>query len=199
MHPEKLGTRIRTYRENQELSRADLAQRADLDEAFVAALEEDNIAPSLGPLIRLARALGVRLGTFMDDDACQDICVTRKADRQNTASIHTASVSPTRNAKGKGLVFHSLGAGKTDRHMEPFYIEIHPNENGMAEGEEPLSSHEGEEFIAVLSGKVLFVHGKDRYVLEEGDSIYFNSIVPHYVGSGGDETATIHAVLYLPC
>ncbi|MFW5734603.1 MAG: helix-turn-helix domain-containing protein [Oceanidesulfovibrio sp.] len=199
MHPEKLGTRIRKYRENQELSRADLAQRAELDEEFVAGLEDDNIAPSLGPLIRIARALGVRLGTFMDDDACQDICVTRKADRQHAASIHTTSVSPTRNDKSEGMVFHSLGAGKTDRHMEPFYIEINPLKTPLAEGKEPLSSHEGEEFIAVLSGSVLFVHGKDRYLLEEGDSIYFNSIVPHYVGPGGDETATIHAVLYLPC
>ncbi|QJT10459.1 XRE family transcriptional regulator [Oceanidesulfovibrio marinus] len=199
MHPEKLGTRIRTYRENQELSRAELAQRAELDELFIAALEEDNIAPSLGPLIRVARALGVRLGTFMDDDACHDLCITRKAERQNLASIHTTTVSPTRNVKGKGLVFHSLGAAKTDRHMEPFFIEINPMDEPYAEGAEPLSSHEGEEFIAVLSGKVLFVHGKDRYLLEEGDSIYYNSIVPHYVGSGGSETATIHAVLYLPC
>jgi len=61
-----------------------------------------------------------------------------------------------------------------------------------------LSSHEGEEWIAVVKGTVEIIYGKETYVLEEGDSVYYNSIVPHYVSCVGDEKAQIHAVIYIP-
>ena len=97
--------------------------------------------------------------------------------------------------KRKSLRFHSLGASKTDRHMEPFFVEIHPDPEGTVH---PLSSHEGEEFILVTSGQLEVVLGQERHVLKPGDTIYFNSIVPHYVGCAGQEETAIHAVLYFP-
>ena len=73
----KMGDRIRRYREARGLSRPELAQRTGLDEAFLALLEEEDVSPSLGPLLKVARALGVRLGTFMDDEIGSDICLLR--------------------------------------------------------------------------------------------------------------------------
>lgn len=61
-----------------------------------------------------------------------------------------------------------------------------------------LSSHEGEEFIAVVSGKVELIYGKETTILEPGDTTYYNSILPHHVGAAGDEPAEIYAVLYFP-
>jgi quercetin dioxygenase-like cupin family protein len=87
-----------------------------------------------------------------------------------------------------------LGRGKVDRHMEPFFIELCSESSQDAK----LSSHEGEEFIIVTSGKVLVTYGTDRYVLWVGDSIYYNSIVPHNVSCYGNLLASIVAVLYLP-
>jgi quercetin dioxygenase-like cupin family protein len=42
------------------------------------------------------------------------------------------------------------------------------------------------------------IYGKETYVLEEGDSVYYNSVVPHYVSCRGGEKAQIHAVIYIP-
>ena len=70
--------------------------------------------------------------------------------------------------------------------MEPFFIELNPEE-----GEHELSSHQGEEFIVVVSGSVVLQHGKDRHVLSAGDSLYFNSIVPHYIGAADGKPASI--------
>ncbi len=78
--------------------------------------------------------------------------------------------------------------------MEPFYIEIHP-ESGR---DKKLSSHEGEEFIVVVSGEVEIIYGQETHVLKPGDSIYYNSVVPHNVSSRGNETAEIYAVLFFP-
>jgi quercetin dioxygenase-like cupin family protein len=50
----------------------------------------------------------------------------------------------------------------------------------------------------VLEGRVKVVYGKETHRLEPGDSIYYNSIVPHHVSTLDDTTAAIYAVLYIP-
>ncbi|EFL52121.1 transcriptional regulator, XRE family [Solidesulfovibrio fructosivorans JJ]] len=191
MSDKKLGDRIRTYREGQELSREELSRRTGLSVDFLTALEEEDVTPSIGPLLKIALALGQRLGTFMDDAVDGDLCVTCQADRNEDDAI-------LRKARGKRAAFryHSLGRGKTDRHMEPFFIEVYPDEDAAAE--KPLSSHEGEEFIVVVSGELEVIVGNERHVLAPGDSIYYNSVVPHYVGCGNAQRTDIYAVLYIP-
>ena len=78
--------------------------------------------------------------------------------------------------------------------MEPFFVEIMPE----SAKEKVLSSHEGEEFIAVISGSIEVIYGNKIHVLNAGDSIYYNSVVPHYVSCASDEKAEIHAVIYIP-
>jgi len=190
MSTAKLGERIRTYRERRGLTQVDLAERAGVSPAVLCALEEQGQTLSLGPLIKVARALGVRLGTFLDDEAGRDLCLVRACDL-------AAGDDASRQARGKRrqLTFHSLGAGKTDRHMEPFFIVIEPEEPGRPR---ELSSHEGEEFIVVTKGLLEVVLGQERHLLSPGDTIYFNSVVPHHVGCAGPERTEIHAVLYFP-
>ena len=69
--------------------------------------------------------------------------------------------------------------------MEPFLIEIAPSE-------------EGEDFIYVLNGVVEINYGKNTYILEEGDSIYYDSIVAHHVHAAADNKARILGVVYTP-
>ncbi len=78
--------------------------------------------------------------------------------------------------------------------MEPFFIKMLP----ASHEDRKLSSHEGEELIIVISGEVELVYGRERHVLKAGDSMYFNAVVPHHVGTAGDGKAEIYAVLYLP-
>ena len=61
-----------------------------------------------------------------------------------------------------------------------------------------LSSHEGEEFIMVMEGTMEISYGKNTYLLEEGDSIYYDSIVPHHVHGYQGQAAKILAVIYTP-
>ena len=78
--------------------------------------------------------------------------------------------------------------------MEPFSIEISPIEKD----EHELSSHEGEEFIIVTEGCVEITYGNKNYVLNAGESIYYDSIVPHHVHAHGGRPAKILAVVYVP-
>ena len=61
-----------------------------------------------------------------------------------------------------------------------------------------LSAHEGEEFIMVLKGELEISYGKSNYRLKEGDTIYYDSIVPHHVHTAEGQAAQILAVVYTP-
>ncbi|MDR1856435.1 MAG: cupin domain-containing protein [Desulfovibrio sp.] len=180
-----IGGRIRAFRESKGVDRAHLADTAGLTEEFVTMLEEGAAVPSIGPLQKVARALGVRLGTFMDDQISRDPIISRLAPHGGDTALHTGHGDST------ACVYHSLGKGKSDRNMEPFFIEIFPEP-----GEPEAVSHQGEEFIAVLSGELLVQYGPDTHILKAGDTIYYNSIVPHHVGAAGDGKVEILAVLY---
>jgi quercetin dioxygenase-like cupin family protein len=77
--------------------------------------------------------------------------------------------------------------------MEPFIVDIVPGENKLL----PKSSHEGEEFIYVMEGKITVAYGTDVINLEKGDSIYLDSIVDHLVTTPGP-VAQILGVVYVP-
>ena len=93
------------------------------------------------------------------------------------------------------MEYHSLSQDKSGRHMEPFLIDVAPSEEGV---DFVLSTHEGEEFIIVMEGVMEISYGKATYLLEEGDSIYYDSIVPHHVHAYEGQAAKILAVIYTP-
>lgn len=188
MIKERIGHKIKKFRDLEEISLEELASRSGLHKDYIQAIEEDEMYPSLGPLLKIARALGTRLGTFLDDTISQDPLIVRLEEREEEATLLKGKEKPA------ALRFFSLGKGKSDRRMEPFYIEIYPE----SASDKKLSSHEGEEFIVVISGEIEIVYGQETHVLTQGDSIYYNSIVPHHVSAVGGGNAEIYAVLYFP-
>lgn len=189
MKIEKIGSRIAGLMKQREISLDDLVQRTGLQKDFLEAIgEEKEYFPSIGPLQKIARALGVRLGTLLDDQVSEDPVIVRRDDDKKEIDMLPDKDKPVE------LKFFSLGQGKTDRHMEPFFIEILPE----SAKEKRLSSHEGEEFIVVTDGQVEVIYGDKTHLLSKGDSIYYNSVVPHYVSCASETKASIYAVLYTP-
>ncbi|MDF1537184.1 MAG: XRE family transcriptional regulator [bacterium] len=183
-----MGDRVRKFREIKRLSMEELAERSGVEAAFLARIEENKFKPSLGTLLKVARALGIRLANFLDDSVGPDPILIRGSDRDCLGETELSSGADA----PPSLVFHSLGRGKIDRHMEPFFIEIVPQPPGQVK----VSQHEGEEFIAVVSGRVELQYGKDTYILEQGDSAYYSSDVMHRLVALNEEKAEIYAVIY---
>ena len=186
----RIGDRISTLRESLGLSREQLAERCECNAAVIAGLEQGQLAPSLTPLIKVTRSLGVRLGTLLDDDSQLGPVVTRSEENNEISRVKSLEIV---NDAGT-LDFFSLAMGKASRHMEPFVINVKP----ACKAGTPPSSHEGEELIYVLTGTIEIEYGKQLYTLEPGDSIYYDSIVPHQVRAHGDQAARILAVVYAP-
>ncbi len=212
---QSVGERILRVRESRSVTREVLSERSGLETSFIARLEDGRVSPDLAPLVKIARALGVRLGTFLDDgDELGPVVVRsgsgRRAFRASGQASSPASggsstaAVPTSSTDGAAspVAFFSLAADKSGRHMEPFYLEISPEVPGSGEknptGAADSSSHEGEEFLYVLAGSAAVLYGKERFELEAGDSIYYDSIVPHRVISSGSGMATLIGVVYAP-
>ena len=177
-----VGEKIKSLRESQSISMEELAQRSGLAIEQIERIENNIDLPSLAPLIKIARVLGVRLGTFLDDQDENGPVVCRKSEAKDSISFSNNAIHSR-----KHMEYHS-------RHMEPFIIDVAPTDDS----DFVLSSHEGEEFIMVMEGTMEISYGKNTYLLEEGDSIYYDSIVPHHVHAYEGQAAKILAVIYTP-
>jgi transcriptional regulator with XRE-family HTH domain len=184
-----VGKRIKSLRESQSIGLEEMAERTGLDAAQITRIESGKELPSLAPLVKIARALGVRLGTFLDDRDALGPVISRKNNRKEGFSFSTdQTISRTH------MDYYSLSADKSGRHMEPFFIRVAPREKDDFQ----LSSHEGEEFIFCLDGAIEITYGENSHILEEGDSIYYDSIVAHHVHAADSGGAKILAVVYTP-
>lgn len=184
-----IGKKIRQVRESKEMSVEDLADASGYSLELIESLEDGSFIPSMTPLFKIARALGVRLGTFLDDMPQTGPFVVKSG--QSEEVIHfTGSIS---NLEESTLDLYSLAYGKGDRHMEPFIVDLYPKNVDKYE----LSTHEGEEFIYVMGGQIEIIYGQETYLLNTGDSIYYDSVIPHDLHAH-QKDAKILAVLYSP-
>ena len=184
-----VGKKIESIRNQKKISLEQLAERCGFSSDMMVKIEQDKAIPSLGHLIKVARVLGVRLGTFLDDMDNLGPVVTRK----NTLK-QGVSFSNKNSGSSANLDFFPLASDKSGRHMEPFLVDIIP----VSKSEYTFSSHEGEEFIYVLRGNVEISYGKETYLLAEGDSIYYDSLVDHHVHTADQAPAQILGVVYAP-
>ena len=191
MNQDKMvGNRIQNLRIAKSISVEEMAERTGLDTTQIERIEANQNLPSLAPLIKIARVLGVRLGTFLDDQDALGPVIARKKDLKESVSFSTdQAVSHTH------MDYYSLASDKSGRHIEPFIIRIAPKE---ADAEFSPSSHEGEEFMYCLEGAIEVSYGQETYRLEEGDSIYYDSIVTHHVHAADQQGAKILAIVYTP-
>lgn len=182
-----IGEKISALRTLKKIEPADLAKKAGLSAEQLNLIESGVSIPSLGVLIRITRALGLRMGTLLDDTVKEGPAVVRANEQYSTLSFSTSE-----NENREHLTFFSLAPNKTGRNMEPFVIDIDPD----GKNNQTTSSHEGEEFIYVLEGSVIVHYGNDIIELGKGDSIYLDSIVKHLVTS--KTKARILGIVYVP-
>ena len=184
-----VGEKIKSLREEKGLSREELARQSGIGIEQIERIESNIDLPSLAPLIKIARVLGVRLGTFLEEQQENGPVVCRKDEVMNSIEFSNNAIQSR-----KHMTYHSLSRSKADRHMEPFIIDVMPTDDT----DFVLSTHEGQEFILVMEGTMEITHGRNNYILNEGDSIYYDSIVPHHVHGYKGQAAKILAVIYTP-
>lgn len=181
-----VGEKIKSVRIEKAISPADLARQSGLSEADLAKVEENKLAPPLGTIINLAKVLAVPVGDLFGDSGDSPFCIVRSDDGGAVSRFSSAY------AKSCGYNYQGLGQQKRNRQMEPFLVTLNP----MEKQEVRANEHIGEEFIYVLEGEVEVNLLDHKGILNPGDSIYYDSNVPHIISCHGDKPAKILAVIY---
>jgi DNA-binding transcriptional MerR regulator len=158
--PNAMGERLRRLRTRAHKTLKEVAHATGLSISFISALERGGSGASIASLRRLAGAYGVTMRELFGADLEQSSPLVRSADRP---------IMQWDN----GVRFEEMASG--EKVMDPSYIRV-----PSGAGSEGFYSHNGEEFVYVISG-VLFVELKDHgtFRVEPGDTLYFSSTTQH--------------------
>ena len=182
----RVGERVKELRERKGLSLQEVADLTGFSTALLSQMENHLVSPSLGTIIKLARALNVKVGDFLGETEGEPFTIVRKDERKMVSRF------ASKEGVKYGYSYESLGFDKKDRHMEPFIVTLEPATVKAAK----TSVHEGEEFIFVLEGEMEVILGSHTDILYPGDSIYYDSTIPHKVQCHQDKVTRILAVIY---
>ena len=182
----KIGERIRGLRKAKGLSLVQLSEQSEIPEETLYGIEGNLISPPLGNLISLAKVFGIAVGEFFGEGGDSAYCLVRRGDRETVSRFNST------DGKSGGYSYASLGYKKKNRHMEPFLVTLTPRESKEVEP----NQHIGEEILFILEGEVEIKLLDKTEILYPGDSIYYDSTMPHVVSCHGREPATMLAVIY---
>ena len=174
-----IGMRLASLREDMEISAEDMAKKLNVDLETYKAYEKGDMDFSFSVIYNAADILGVDVLDLISGDAptISMCCMVKKGKGYSVKRAHEYDYKHLaytfRNKKG-----------------EPFLVTITPDEKPPV-----MHGHEGQEFNYVISGRMMLYIGDISYELSEGDSVYFDSSIPHAEVALGDKEAQFIAVV----
>jgi transcriptional regulator with XRE-family HTH domain len=191
---DSLGARLRAERERSGLTLRELARRLEVSPSLVSQIETGKSQPSVRTLYAIVTELGISLDELF---APADGPLGR-----GRATLHPAGEGGHRadrhgrlqRAEDRDVI--DLGSGVrwerlttwNDRDIEFLYAIYEPGGSSSPDGS--LMRHNGREFGVVLAGELGVKVGFEDYVLRPGDSIAFDSSIPHRLHNDAEEVVT---------
>jgi len=178
----RIGANLKTLRLQSGLSQKSLAEATQLSPTLISRIESGLVRPSIATLELIAQSLKVDIGYFFQDEEKGQYSISQKEKRKTVPYQ-------------RGYNIETLVDGMENRFMDPAIITL--KEKGEEEKVE-LATHEGQEFMYVLEGKVELILGSKRFVLKQRDAAYWNGSVPHKGVSLGKKPARTLNVHLIP-
>ena len=178
----QIAERLKGLRDVLELSIEEVADTCCLSPEKYMELESGTVDISVSILHRISHAYGVELTTLMfgDEPKMSAYFVTRKG----------KGISVERT---KAYKYQSLAAGFSKRKADPFMVTVHPKPD---DEQVYQNSHTGQEYNYVISGRLMIQISGKEIILEEGDSIYFNSELPHGMKAMDEKEVKFLAIIF---
>ncbi|MEL7647836.1 MAG: helix-turn-helix domain-containing protein [Sedimentibacter sp.] len=172
------GTKIREVRKAKKLSIAELSEKSGVSNGMISQIERNTVIPSAVVLAKIARALGQSVSYFFGEEGLEDsIVLCKKGEHKKI-----------KRSNNRGYI--ELLTPKGRRQIELIKVVIYP---GIDRNNDPVS-HPGEECGIVIQGTLTVIVNQNKYCLQEGDSIQFDSTIPHcYLNEGETECISIWA------
>jgi len=181
-----IGKKIRDLRKKAGFVLQDLSDQTGLSKALLSQIEKEVVSPPIATLLKISKALNVNISFFFQDSDPEEKVVLVRRDESKIID------SRYFGREESGYYYEALAYKKSKKYMEPFLVEF------KRKRAEKLSyfSHEGEEFIYLLEGKLEFRTEGQQYFLDPGDSLYFESSIPHAYRALGRRNAKALTVVY---
>ena len=167
LRPYNIGEKIRTLRLRKKMGLVELGRHTGLSAALLSKLERGKLFPTLPTLLRIALVFSVGLEYFFREERRNSVALVRRADRQRFPD------KPATN--DVSYFFESLDFVATERKLNAYYADFQP----IAPEKARVHFHPGIEFLYVINGELALKIGTEEYLLDSGDSIYFDSSIPH--------------------
>lgn len=182
---EQIGKKIRKIRKSKGITLQELAGKTDFTKGYLSKVELSEKGPPVSTLIRIAKALEVSISEiFGETPEAEKLSVVKKKERKIIS----------RDGTPFGYSYQSLAYKFPKRIMDP-YLVVRPThlKKDICD-----FKHRGEELMFILEGKMEFCYGGNRYILEEGDCIYFDANIEHHGNNLGDKEVKSLMVIYTP-
>jgi len=161
-----IGTQVREFRQKLDMTVVELAKVAGLSAGMLSKIEHGLTSPSLSTMQNLAKALHVPVTALF-----------RRFEEERDASFVKAGegLKIERRGTRAGHQYQLLGhtVGKSIG-MEPYLIILTDKSDVF-----PIFQHSGVEFLYMLEGEVSYRHGSKTYLMQPGDSLFFDADAPH--------------------
>ncbi|MBE0501619.1 MAG: helix-turn-helix transcriptional regulator [Desulfuromonadales bacterium] len=185
----QIGMKIRRLRQDKRMTLQALADRTGLSKPLLSQIENEQVIPPLATLLRIAKAFDVGLHHFFQEEGARNCIFVRAGETRKRAP---------RNSTGFDLspyLYNSLAYGKKGSHFEPFMVEFEQREMS----DDLLVSHEGEEFLFLLEGELVFHYGEQIMRMRPGDSVCYDSSERHgYVAVSQQRPRAVAVVFSKP-
>jgi len=163
-----IGRAVRTFRRQKLMTVADLSQQTGLSIGMLSKIENGITSPSLTTLQTLAHALSVPLTAFF-----RSFEEKREAMHVKAGDAVEIERRGTRAGHQYNLLGH-IGANASGVIVEPYMITLTEESDVF-----PTFQHDGIELLYMLEGMVEYRHGDRSYLMEPGDSLFFDADSPH--------------------
>ena len=174
-----VGKRLKVLRTARGLSIRGLAGKSGLAVNTLSLIENEKTSPSVSTLQQLAAALQVPVTAFFKPDAEQKYVVFTRQDERPQTEIKKATLQ-------------DLGAGLATKAVQPLVVTL---KKGGGSGTAPIV-HTGHEFVYCLKGRILYIIEEESYLLNPGDSLLFESHLPHHWENVDNDESQLLLVLY---
>ena len=176
---DSFGGKVRKMRETHGWSQEALAEAVGQSPEFIEKVEKDEKTPPVSFLLRMASTMKIDPGLFLGREG-----KNRLRDMRAQAFMK----------RTQNYSYQTLSPGAESDHLRAFKISIEPQQ-----AHKPVAyKHDGEEFVYVMEGDLKLTLGNKAHHLKPGESIHFNSDIPHKLKSTSNETTRCLVVLYTP-
>ncbi|SMC57825.1 helix-turn-helix domain-containing protein [Pedobacter nyackensis] len=181
----KISYRIKEIRKEKSITIQELADRAGVSKGLISQIENNRTIPSLPVLMNIVHSLNIDLTEFFKD-------ISASSHPEKVFVIRAGEYTPLKKEAAKGFSYQRVLTRNI--HGGPVDFVLLELKKGARRNKMVVT--DAFEYKYLVKGKIDYLIEDKNYILEEGDSIFFDGRLGHNLSNIGDSDAIMLVVYY---